>query len=155
MTSGNEGGQIQGMHEFNYWIVPLVGPPNAARLSRLGQRLAAGVRVVQLEHRDVAVGNKPGQPKRDLPLTHSFAKIDSPAAVVTAIHRTSEDNAGTVRMFNPTGRRIEALLAMSGTSDEAQLTDLEGKPVGKAEQDGDEVKVSLDPKQIVTVQLME
>lgn len=153
-TSGNEGGQIEGRHEFQFRVVPLSGDPDLARLMRLGQSHAAGARAVQLDHRDVA-GNGPGaaaRPARDLPSTHSFLQVSAPG-VVTAIHRHHPQNAPTVRLFNPTDQPAEVKLQMKEIS-HAVLTDLEGRP-------GDPVKVTKSggmsiptkSKQIVTVRL--
>ncbi len=154
MTSGNEGGQIQGKHEFRYWIVPLQGPPDVARLTRMGQQLAAGVRAVQLEQRDLTSDEPDGRPAaRALPPTHAFLKLESPDAVVTAIHRRTDDEAATIRMFNPTQQRIEVTLMMEDTSGPAQLTDLEGKPTGRLSPGADGLRFAVKPKQIVTVEV--
>lgn len=145
-TSGEEGGEIQGRHEFNYWIVPLAGPPEPARLTRLGQRLAGGTGVVQLEHRDV-VGGK----DRPLPPVHSFMQVQPSGVVVTAVHRRSEGEAASVRMFNPGEKPVDAALAMAGMAGQALMTDLEGKPLDPLPRQGENVAVNVPPKRIVTI----
>ena len=153
MTNGQEGGQIQGNHEYEYRIVPLQGKADMARLTRLGQRLGAGIRVLQLEQRDVADHAQAGQPKRELPPTHGFLKLHSHALVVTAVHQRSEEEAASIRMFNPTSENVEASLAMEGGSGSARLTDLEGKPGHALAEDDEGVRFEVRPKQIVTIQL--
>ncbi len=152
LTSGNEGGQIQGRHEFHYRIVPLAGKPDVARLCRLGQQLAGGVRAVQQEHRDIVGRSDAVPPKRTLPAVQSFMSVDRSEAVVTAVHQRSGNAAGTVRMFNPTDRPIEATLTTAAIRGEATIADLAGVALAPASRQGDKVRVSLKPKQIVTVQ---
>jgi alpha-mannosidase/mannosylglycerate hydrolase len=152
MTSGQEGGEIQGRHEFCYLIVPLAGQPDVTALCREGQRVAAGVRTVQLVQRDVA-HDAPNKPARELPPTHSFCRLESDTAVVTAIHRRSDAEFAAVRMFNPTGADISAGLAIDGVNAPDELTDLEGKTVGKPEQAGSAARITVGPKQIVTVRV--
>ena len=46
LTDGNQGGQIQGTHEFNYVVMPLDGALTRTKLCRLGQMLDAGSLVI-------------------------------------------------------------------------------------------------------------
>ncbi|NLU19877.1 MAG: glycoside hydrolase family 38 [Phycisphaerae bacterium] len=146
-TSGQEGGEIQGRHEFQYWIVPLAGSPDVARLTRMGQQLAGGTGMVQLERRDVDGGSD-----RPSPLRHSFMQVQPAGVVVTAIHRRSESEAASVRMFNPGNEPLEASLTMVGATGPAALTDLEGNPVELLRGQDETVRVNVPPRRIVTVQ---
>ncbi len=152
-TSGQEGGEIQGTHEFRYQIVPLAGEPDAATLCRMGQRLAAGVRLVQVEpwmcRQQVAQGRK----CLNLPPVHSFLEIDSPDAIVTAVHRLDGDEAVTIRMFNPRTKPIDVPLVLHGAGDEACLTDMEGRAGDPIPCTEGRLSVTLRPKQIATVRL--
>jgi alpha-mannosidase/mannosylglycerate hydrolase len=152
LTNGNEGGEIQGRHEFHYRIVPLTGKPDVARLCRLGQQLAGGVRVVQQEHRDIVDRLEPKLPERTLPAAQSFMTVDRLDVVVTAIHRRNGDEATAVRMFNPTGNSIEVTLATAAIRGQAAVSDLAGVVLGPLPREGDKVRVSLKPRQILTVQ---
>jgi alpha-mannosidase len=152
LTSGNEGGEIQGRHEFCYRIVPLKGVPDAPRLCRIGQQLAAGVRAVQQEHRDIVGQAGLVPPERTMPPRHSFVTLDKSDAVVTAIYRRSEGEVAAVRLFNPTPHAIEVAITVAGARGPAKTTDLAGTPITTASREGDKVRVNLKPKQIITVQ---
>jgi alpha-mannosidase len=147
-TSGNEGGEIQGHHEFNYRIVPLQGRPDVAKLFRVAQGLAAGVRAVVAEPLN-AVENK-------LPMTHAFLKAEPAQAVVTAVHRRTASELGSIRLFNPTDRDLTAKLEMpAAAAAGARRTDLEGKPGEPLAKPGVPVQVTIKPKEIATVQWAE
>src|SRR5690606_23850521 len=99
MTPGNEGGQIQGQHTFDYRIVPLQGEPDVVELFRESELLAAGVRWYAIESL-TATGDEVGRTfQRDLPPEKSFLSIDAERAVVTAIHRRTADELATIRVF--------------------------------------------------------
>lgn len=152
LTSGNEGGQIQDRHVFQYRIVPLSGKPDVACLCRTGQRLTAGVRVVQQERRDIV-----GQPgvtpaERTLPASQSFLSVDGKNVVATALYRCHEGEEAALRLFNPTARRVEVLITMPGVQKPAAITDFTGTRIAVAPRDGDKVLVNLKPKQIATIQ---
>ena len=152
LTSGNEGGQIQGRHGFRYEVVPVSGALDGARLTRLGQQLAAGIRAVQTELRDL-----PDRPAvaagAALPLSHSFLQVGSDRVVVTAVHRHGADKATTVRLFNPTGKPVDGTIALGAAGGHATLTDLEGRPGDSLPATSEGVKLSVKPKQIVTVRI--
>lgn len=152
LTNGNEGGQIQGRHEFQYRIVPLAGAPDMARLCRMGQQLAAGVRAVQQEHRDIVGQVSLTPPQRTLPAERAFLTISKGDAVVTAVYRWYNGETAAVRMFNPTARSVEASIAVPGVKGNPRLVDLAGKVIGDVSREADKVRVMLKPKQIVTVQ---
>jgi alpha-mannosidase len=152
LTSGNEGGEIQGRHEFHYRIVPLSGKPAVARLCRLGQQLAGGIRAVQQENRDIVGRPDAAPPERTLPAAQSFMTVDRPDVVVTAVHKRTGDEAVAVRMFNPTDRSIESTLTTAAIRGEATIADLSGAALAPAAREGDKVRVSLKPRQIVTIQ---
>jgi alpha-mannosidase len=148
MTDGNEGGQMQGRHEFVYAIVPLNGPVPRSRLTGIAQHLAAPPRTVQLEPRDLS-----DAPPGSLPASHSFLTLTPGEAVITAAHRSSEPEGLVVRMFNPTERTIEEVLQLAEPVAAAVQTDLEGRGLGEMEVAGNAVRISLAPKQILTMRL--
>jgi alpha-mannosidase/mannosylglycerate hydrolase len=153
LTNGNEGGEIQGRHEFAYRIVPLSGRPDVVKLTRLGQAHAAGLRTVQLDHRDVAQGPDPAvvPPARELPASHSFLSVSSPA-VVTATQRHYPEKALIVRFFNPTEGKADVTLHADRLT-HGVLTDLEGRPGDPAKSKDEEFQIPARGKQIVTVRL--
>jgi len=154
-TNGQEGGQILGHHEFRYLIVPLSGAPDSGRLCRLGQRLAGGVRAVQIERRDLREQAVDGPTERTLPPSHGFLTVGSAEAVVTSIRRQEGPEVATVRAFNPTPSAIDLRLKPCGTIRSAQTVDLEGKGGQAIPCDDQGARLSVPPKRIVTVRLSE
>lgn len=149
-TSGEEGGEIQGRHEFNYCIIPCRGTPDVARLCRLGQRLAAGIRTMQIEPRDMAL-EPPG--RRELPLSHSFMSLSPPQVVPSAVYQAGKAPTVTVRLFNPTERTFDAAVRIDGLTGTVSLSNLEGKTTEPARQGASGHIVSIKPKQICTLQI--
>ena len=152
-TDGEPGGQLQGPLTYKYWIVPLAGAPSRARLSELGQRLAAGLHTVTLTAVDVARYRS----QVPLPPQASFLELEG-AVVMTSCRQVGEGLE--VRLFNPDTSPVEATLDVSGWSGEASRpTRLQGvnfesnpiaDPVGFLDS---KCKITLRPKQIVTVKL--
>lgn len=153
MTSGNEGGEIQGHLAFDYQIVPLSGPPDVADLCRRGQRLAAGLRAVQLEQRDLDKARSTSSVKRDLPPARSFLTVGGKGSVITAVHRRDPGEQVAVRLFNPTGNDVSTVLRIEDVAGDADLTNFEGKASGKPERQDDGVHLSIAPRRIVTLRV--
>jgi alpha-mannosidase/mannosylglycerate hydrolase len=155
LTSGNEGGEIQGKHRFEYRILPLAGRPDVSRLTRLGQSLAGGVRVVQLEPKDISPDHTPGSPRnrRTLAPVHGLMEIDHGQAVVSAVQRDCGGSATVVRLFNPTTQETQSQLSIPGTQGDVQFTDLEGNAGDALPRQGEQVRIELAPKRIVTVSI--
>jgi len=152
-TSGQEGGEIQGTHEFRYQIVPLAGKPDVAALCRMGQYLAAGVRLVQIEPW-MRQEQPAGDPRSfELSPVHSFLNIGSAEVVVTAVQRLDGEEAVTIRMFNPQTKSIEVPIELPCAGDEACLTDLEGNAGDPLECTRGRLSVTLQPKQITTIRV--
>lgn len=152
-TSGNEGGQIQDKHEFHYWIVPLTGAPDVAGLCRLGQKLAGGVRAVQVEHWHLREQLASGSPARELPASQSFLPLQTADAVVTAIHRTDDGRGQLIRMFNPRTESVQAVMGVPAQMKTVHLTDLEGRPQDPVSVAKGQATLTLQAKQIQTIRL--
>ena len=152
-TGGEEGGQIQGHHEFSYWLVPLAGKPEPGRLCRLGQQLAAGVRAVQIEYHDWSRPGLAGAVPGHLPASGSFLTVASPHAVVTAVHSAGEKGSTLVRLFNPTQAAIRVPIHLQANVRSAHLVSLEGRPLEQLKLDNGRVLTDVMPKKIVTILL--
>ena len=148
MTDGEPAGQLRGPLTFRYWIVPLAGAPDAVRLCRLGQQLAAGLRDAQLRPKDVTIHRG----ETALPPTASFLRVDGPAVVTSA---RQVGDGFEVRLFNPTGAAGKATLRVwDGRFRRAQPVDFESNPAGEARALANgALDLMLAPKQIVTMRL--
>jgi alpha-mannosidase/mannosylglycerate hydrolase len=152
-TNGEPNGQLLGKLTFRYWLTPLTGRPELARLCRLGQQLAAGLRNVQLTARQLARAGG----RRQLPAAAGLLALAGPV-VVTSILQGS--GGLEIRMFNTGNERAQATLDLAGSKGLikkltfAQRVDFEGQPLEPApEFDGRSARLELEPKQIVTIRL--
>ena len=95
MTDGEPEGQLLGRElVFEYRVHPLCNAPDRAALCVEGQRLAAGLRKVQLQTADLEMYRDVG----NLPVEQSFMQVDGPV-VVTAVQQIA--TGFEVRLFNP------------------------------------------------------
>ncbi len=123
------------------------------RLSLHGQRLAAGLRNVQLRPADLDLYAAP----RTLAAEASFLQV-SGDLVLSSARRVGA--ALEVRLFNPTTRpadgelRLGRMAGDEGAFTSCQAVDLESNPVGERRAfAGSEVRVTLRPKEIQTLRL--
>ncbi len=148
-TNGEPGGQLLGALTFRYWLAPLSTAPDRVRLSRWGQQLAAGVRVVQLNKADMALHRQGNR----LPVAGSLLQLDGQAICTSA--RWVEGGL-EVRIFNPTTAAVVAQLRPApslGLSD-VQFVNFESKAEETAQDLVEGVAdISLKAKQIRTVRL--
>ncbi|NLG98207.1 MAG: glycoside hydrolase family 38 [Chloroflexi bacterium] len=158
-TGGEPGGQEQGQLHFRYWIVPLAGEPDRARLFELGQKLASGLQVVHLD-RAGAGRLRAGQPHqgRAMPPAAGFLSVEGPA-VVTSLRQAASGGL-ELRLFNPYNTSVEAALDFSCQPPEmeppqlAQPVDFESSPVGEPLPiTNRRAGIALGPKQIRTLRL--
>lgn len=144
MTDGCEAGQIQGKHCFNYWIIPFSGRPDAVRLGREGQMLAAGLRSMQVHPLD----DRPEE--RNHPDRFSLLKVQG-EALVTSI-RANEDGGMTARLYNPTEYPTEVVISSEGLQ-RARLCDFLDQPFQDLPVSAGSATFSLDGKKILSVLL--
>lgn len=153
-TDGEPGGQQRGPLHFHYAIVPLAGAPDRIALGELGQRLAAGLRVVQLRGADLPIfRDQAGVTKPAAPATAGLLRLEG-SALVSSLRQLGE--AVEIRLFNPETRAATAKLVVTDKAfkpTQAALTDFEGNPKTKLTLAGGKVSLTLKPKQIVTVRL--
>ena len=151
-TNGEPAGQMRGEMTFRYLVMPLAGKPNRTQLCELGQRLSAGLRAVQLRREDAEIFKS----AHALPPTAGFLRVEG-AAVVTSLRQVGD--ALELRMFNPDTKAVTATLHLGGKTGlakpptTARRVDLESHPLGQLSVTNGKCKVTLKPKQIVTVRL--
>lgn len=150
-TDGEPEGQMRGPLSFRYFLVPLSGAPDRTELCELGQRIAAGLRTVQLRAADLEIF----RPAKKLPATTGFLAIEGPA-VATSTRQM--ESAVEVRLFNPTTKKISAtlrpgavLVGKAGWT--AERIDFEGNPRGTVDVKDGVVRLTLKPKEIATVRI--
>jgi alpha-mannosidase/mannosylglycerate hydrolase len=130
-TDGEPNGQLRGTLAFSYWIVPLNGAPDRARLCDAAIELGAGLRSEQLTAPALAALFAPVRPG----LPPSASLLRARGVVVTSARQNG--GALEVRCFNPNERTIAAELDFSGRPAdaphprEAQRVDFEGRVQGR------------------------
>ena len=151
-TDGEPNGQMRGKMTFHYLVMPLAGKPDRTQLCELGQRIAAGLRAVQLRREDVAIY----QSGEALPTTAGFLRLEGPA-VATSLRQVGA--ATELRLFNPETKAISATVHLTGKvgrakpPTRAERVDFEGNLIGPLTVADGKCKVTLEPKQIVTLRL--
>jgi alpha-mannosidase/mannosylglycerate hydrolase len=151
-TDGEPESQLQGELNFDYWLVPFRSAADRARLCDLGVRLAAGLRDVQMSAADVAIY----QSSASLPPRSSFLTLTGDVVMTS----TREVGATLeVRLFNPQTKPAAATLDFRGRPRGAacphlaQRVDFESQPQGKPTPFTNTFKLTLKPKEIVTLRL--
>ena len=149
-THGEPNGQVLGTHRFRYWIVPLAGEPDRAKLFSYASQVANGLRAVHLREDDLT---RYREYKTPLTGTGSLFSVQSPA-VLTSARQVGE--ATEVRLFNPTGQPIQAKLSTPLGIEGGKYVDFESNPLDEAleVQSASTVTVSLNAKQVKTVSLL-
>ena len=150
-TEGEPLGQLQGDMTFRYWIVPQAAEPDRVKMSRLGQLLAAGLRVVQL----TALDRNPTPLQASLPLSASFIRLGG-QVVMSGLQEI--EGGLEMRLWNPGLSASQATVDFSNQPGQAKKwsraipVDFESHPAGPAEKlvDG-QLTLSLKPKQILTI----
>jgi alpha-mannosidase/mannosylglycerate hydrolase len=149
-TDGEPGGQMQGSLTFRYWLVPLTGEPDRTRLCELGQRISAGLEVVQLRPADVEIYRT----GRTLPASGGALRLEG-AAVLTSLRQV--DGALELRLFNPLEEPVTATLDTVGWPESARRphhvgrVDLESNPLEEPWPMQAQTNLTLKPKEIVTL----
>jgi hypothetical protein len=151
-TDGEPDGQLQGKLEFDYWIVPLAGTPDRTDLCEMGQRIAAGLRDVQLRPKDLPIYRA----RRTLPPKAGFLCLEGPP-VVTSVRQAGE--CLEVRMFNPRKDPISGYLdfgewpSEGASPPQVHYVNFEGQRYNQRQacMVNGKVELTLEPKQIITV----
>jgi len=153
-TDGEPNGQLHGTLEFQYWLLPLRGAPDRARLCDAGIELGSGLRYEQITAtalKALFVPVRTGLPPRASLLKASGVVLSS-----------TRDCGGVleVRCFNPSDRTVTAELDFSGRPAEApvpqtaQRVDFEGRAQGAAlKLRSGRVRFAAKAKEIVTLRL--
>ena len=143
---------MRGAMTFRYFVLPLAGKPDRTQLCELGQRIAAGLRAVQLQRADQEIF----QTSKTLPPTAGFLRLEG-AVVLTSSRQVGA--AMEVRLFNPDTKTVTATLQFTGKTagakppTKAEHVDFEGNRIAELGMANGKCKVALKPKQIFTLRL--
>jgi alpha-mannosidase len=152
LTDGQPNGQLQGVMEFRYWIVPLAADVPRRKLFDQGLQLSGGIRAVYIGTHDLPTDRS----HAILPAFASFLKLNGP--VVLSSVRNLEGSL-EVRLFNPELSEAEARFDFSGWPNglpvprSAIRVDFESNSLGTPKMiDGQTpYRLLLKAKEIVTV----
>jgi len=149
-TAGEPNGQLNWPITFHYWIIPLAGAPERARLFDQAQLLLAGVRSAQLQPQDITLYRQ----RQSLSVQGSLVQVSNPA-VVTSLRMVAEGIE--LRLFNPeeAPTNIQIRLGDSVTARYHRFTrvNLESIPLEDMAVLTNPVEVQVGAKQIITLRL--
>lgn len=130
-TDGEPDGLLLGETiEYRTRIIPFAGPLNFHTLTRHGQELAAGLRMVSISEADIPVG----APRPTLPPVAEFLRVEGPVITTSCrvVCGTSE-----IRLYNPKTEAVVAKIdfsrnpAMKNPPKVLHLVNLESKRSGE------------------------
>lgn len=153
MTDGESGGQMIGIPlVFRYRLIPFAGEPDRFGLFRHAKELAAGIRVINLDQRDLDYERGKSGIENRFP--DSFLSV-SGGAVLTSLRQVGEGTE--LRVFNPWDREIAARIRRGPSLREthAERVNFESEPTdGSLATEEGEVVVKLRPKEICSVRMV-
>ena len=92
-----------------------------------------------------------------LPSTHSFASVENPNVILTAIKKAEDTNALIFRMYESTGQATDAKLHIPSGATYAIETNLMETPIPNAEHlpvTGDAITLPIKPWEIRTIEVV-
>lgn len=149
LTNGEPEGQLRGALTFRYAIKPLRGAPDRTALALLGQRLAGGLRVVQLQAADLSMFRETST----RPPTAGLLRLEGDA-VLTCLR--AAEAATELRFYNPHESRRDIRVVLTDPQwrpTQAVRTDGEGNPLVRLRLQRRQFSLRLRPKEIATVRL--
>jgi alpha-mannosidase len=137
------GSQCLGPQEFRYALAPHAGDWDQAGLLAESEAFLLPLRV----------GQAGPNPKGTAPRSLGFLSLSAPELQLAALKRAEDGKSLVVRLWNPTGRAIEAALRVQPAPRRARLLTLAEEPREALKRRRGAVVFTAGPKQIVTIGL--
>jgi alpha-mannosidase len=134
--------QCPGAHEFRYAIYPHAGTWDKAEVFREAERLSLPLEPAQA-----------GAHGGSLPKRHGFLSIEPANLVVSAVKRAEDGKGLVLRVFNPTGKPVNAVVKFDRKIRAAEEITLEELPLRKLTPRGAVLKLDVAAKKIVTLKV--
>ena len=134
--------QSFGEHEFRYLIYPHSGDWANAEVYREVEKINLPAIVAEA-----------GPHGGTLPKEMSFISIEPANLAVSAMKQTEDRESLTIRVFNPTDKKIDGKVSFWKDVKSAKLTDLNEEPYEDIEPKGKEVHLKVEKKKIVTLEV--
>ncbi len=134
--------QSFGEHEFRYLIYPHSGDWADAEVYREVEKINLPAIVAEA-----------GPHGGTLPKEMSFISIEPANLAVSAMKQTEDRESLTIRVFNPTDKKIDGKVSFWKDVKSAKLTDLNEEPYEDIEPKGKEVHLKVEKKKIVTLEV--
>jgi alpha-mannosidase len=139
-TIATEDSQMQGRHTFEYSLTSYQGTWREAGVQALGHAFCYGPLALGTNEHEGSLGP-------DMPL----ATFATPGVVPSAMHRSDEDGAPILRMYNAGDTDVTAALAVPAAAGGAGLVDLMDRPMGEVESSDGGWRVPLRKWQIASL----
>jgi hypothetical protein len=151
MTSGEEGGQELGQLDFDYWIAPLQQDPDPYELTRLGQRLGAGLGRWQLDMDQWPARRAVRNSKSALSESGHFLQVTG-RVNVTGV-KAGAGGSWIVRLYNPGSLKTRCSIARPSGVKRAWSCDLNEKNQQPLEIKRGKLAFDVPPRRIMTIKL--
>ncbi len=154
LKDDDDGGQLLGDLEFRYALRPFMAEElHPGQLWLEHQQFVTGVRSVDRRPGKVVYESLQRR-SADLPLQKSFLKVEGSDLVVTAVKRSENEEGGyIVRLFNSSGYETTGVLKFDRRLTSAKQVNLDERLLRALPVDGQQLRVSVQPKQIMTVEV--
>lgn len=97
--------------------------------------------------------NQIGRSQGTLPPRHNFIKIEPEELVLSAVKKADRDDKLIIRLFNPTERNVTGNIRLWKPIELANYVSLNEQFIAKAEFEGQKIKVLVQKKKIITLQI--
>lgn len=144
-TDGEPEGQLLGDLEYEYLFVPLSERDSLARLQRMQDCLATGVRTTFVR---TAADAQPSN--------RSLCRLEGDDALCFSTAKRpldGEKDTAVIRIYNNSDCDAQGRLVLERAVESASLCDLLERPVSAAETDGCEIPLTLAPWKIATLRV--
>lgn len=155
LKDDGDGGQLLRDLEFNYAFRPFTAEEHhPSQLWLEHQQFVTGVRSVDRRPGKV-VDESLQRRSADLPLQKSFLKVGGAELIITAVKRSENEEGGyIVRLFNSSGHEATGNLTFDRLLTSARQVDLDESPLRVLQVDERRLSVTVQPKQIMTLEVM-
>ena len=132
----------EGHHEFTYSLYPHGGGWKEALTIRQGYALNYRLLALLVGKHEGALGPE-----------HSFLEVGSDNVIVTAVKKSEDADALTLRYYEWAGKSGDVVLELPAGAQSASETDLMERPIGSLALAGNKVPVPTKPYEIKTIQV--
>ncbi len=139
------GGQSLGTREYDYAIYPHEGQWHEADVYKEAEAFNTPLRPIQTNKSEGG----------DLPLEHSFYSLEPSNLVMSSFKKAEDRDSYILRLFNPTGTKIDGKFSIHAAIKEAFTTDLDENRLEEVVVISDrDIELDIEGNKIVTIEVV-